>query len=187
MTEEIIVKELAKAGILINEIYDLVNTNKSYPSAIPVLIKALEAGVENRKVKEGVIRALAVKEAKGKANEQLFEEYYKTQDPMLKWTIGNTLSVLITENDLPKILKIVLDKKNGISRQMFVLSMGKIKAAEDCLIQLLQDEEVTPHALDALSRLKSKKAFAPTTALLKHPKPLIRKEAEKALKKINKI
>ena len=44
---------------------------------------------------------------------------------------------------------------------MFVAALGKIQSeeAEDVLIKLLDDEEVTPHALEALGRMKSKKAI----------------------------
>lgn len=187
MNEETIIKELAKVGVSVNNIYDLVNTDKPYPSAIPILIGALKSGIEKKTLKEGIIRVLAVKEAKSQANEQLFKEYHDTEDSMLKWAIGNTLSVIITESDLPEVVKIVMDKNNGISRQMLVASMGKIKGTEDYLFDLLKDEVVIPHALEALGRLKSKKAILPVTALLNHPKSLIKKEAEKALKKINKV
>lgn len=186
MNQDILITELEKVGIRVKDIYELVNTNKSYPLAIPVLIKALESGVEDKKLKEGIVRALTVKEAKGKANKQLLKEYYNTNDHLLRWIIGNTFSVIITDHDLPEIVKIVQNKEYGISRQMFVTGMGKIKGTEDYLIDLLKEEELTPHALGALGNIKSKKAIIPISALLSHPKSLIKREAEKALKKISK-
>ncbi|WP_211518722.1 HEAT repeat domain-containing protein [Flavobacterium humi] len=180
--------ELKKVGISINDIYDLVNTKESYPLAIPVLLDLLQKGIEDVKIKEGIIRALAVKEAIGKASPILIEEYHKIAKDkmMLRWAIGNTIYVTITENDVDSILQIVQDDENGMSRQMFVLALGKVKSekAEDILIKLLDDEELTPHALEALGRLKSKKAKSKIEILTKHPKSLIKKEAEKALKKI---
>lgn len=181
--------ELAKIGIGVNDIYDLVNTDKPYPTAVPVLLSLLQEGIEHIGVKEGVVRALAVKEAIGKASPVLIAEYNRTpKDKMLlRWAIGNTIYTTVTEDDVESILPIIQDKTNGMSRQMFVAALGKVQSekAEDVLIKLLDDEEVTPHALEALSRMKSKKAKEKIAILINHPKPLIKKEAQKALKKLS--
>jgi len=130
-----------------------------------------------------------VREAIGKASPVLLEEYRKApkDKTALRWAIGNTIFTTITEGDVESILPIVQDKDNGMSRQMFVAALGKVKSekAENILIKLLDDEEVTPHALEALGRLKSKKAKEKITTLTSHPKALIRKEAQKALKKVS--
>jgi len=46
-----------------------------------------------------------------------------------------------------------------MSRQMYIAAIGKVKSAtaDDVLIELLDDEEVLPHALRALGRMKLKK------------------------------
>lgn len=69
---------------------------------------------------------------------------------------------------------------------MFVAALGKVKSekSENILINLLDDDEVTPQALEALGRMKSKKAKDRILMLTNHPKALIRKEALKAFKKI---
>lgn len=181
--------ELAKAGISVNDIYDLVNTDKPYPTAVPALLNLLQEGIEHIGIKEGIVRALAVKEAIGKASPVLIAEYNRTpkDKTLLRWAIGNTIYITITDDDVESILPIVRDKTNGMSRQMFVAALGKVKAekAEEVLIQLLDDEEVTTHALEALGRMKSKKAKDKISMLSNHPKALIRKEAQKALKKIS--
>lgn len=181
--------ELNKVGIAIDDIYDLVNTKESYPKAIPVLIDLLRKDIEPINIKEGIIRALAVKEAIGLASPILLEEYNKTSKDkmMLRWAIGNTIYTTITEEDIERIKIIVGDKTNGISRQMFVLALGKVKSkekVEDILIELLDDDEVCPHAIEALARLKSTKAKNKILTLINHSKELIKKEAQKALKKI---
>lgn len=183
-----ITSELKKVGVDVADIYDLVNTNEPYPAAIPVLLFLLEEGIEHIGLREGVIRALAVREAIGKVGPVLIAEYNRTPKDkmMLRWAIGNTLFTTITNKDVEDILTIVQDKENGMSRQMFVAALGKVKSerAEDVLIKLLDDDEVASHALEALSRLKSKKATDKIITLVNHPKALIRKEAEKALRKI---
>lgn len=181
--------ELAKVGITVNDIYDLVNTDKPYPSAVPVLLDLLQEGIEHIGIKEGIIRALAVKEAIGKASPVLLDEYYKIpkDKTLLRWTIGNTIYITITEDDVERILPIVQDKENGMSRQMFVAALGKVTSGntEDVLIKLLDDDEVAAQALEALGRMKSKKAREKILTLTSHPKALIKKEAQKALKKLS--
>jgi len=181
--------ELAKAGISVNDIYDLVNTDKPYPTAVPVLLNLLQEGIGHISIKEGIVRALAVKEAIGKASPVLIAEYNRTpkDKTLLRWAIGNTICTTITEDDVENILPIVLDKTNGTSRQMFVAALGKVKSekAEDVLVNLLDDEEVTLHALEALGRMKSRKAREKVTMLTSHSKALIRKEALKTLKKLS--
>jgi len=181
--------ELVKVGITVNDIYDLVNTDKPYPAAVPVLLDLLQEGIEHIGIKEGVIRALAVKEAIGKASPVLLDEYSKIpKDKMLlRWAIGNTIYITITEDDVERILPIVQDKENGMSRQMFVAALGKVTSgkAEDVLIKLLDDDEVAAQALEALGRMKSKKAREKILTLTSHPKAVIKKEAQKALKKLS--
>ncbi|WP_413512602.1 HEAT repeat domain-containing protein [Myroides odoratus] len=180
--------ELAKVGITVNDIYDLVNTDKPYPAAVPVLLDLLQEGIEHIAIKEGVIRALAVQEAIGKASPILLDEYNKIpkDKTLLRWAIGNTIYITIIEDDVERILPIVQDKENGMSRQMFVVALGKVTSgkAEDVLIKLLDDDEVAAQALEALGRMKSKKAKDKISVLINHPKALIRKEALKALKKV---
>ena len=144
------------------DIYDLVNTSKPYPEAIPVLTQLLKEGITNSRNREGIIRALAVPKSKGKIGSLLIEEFYKTPSDniLLRWAIGNTMEVVISDEDIVDVIKIVADKSNGISRQMFALALGKIpsKESENVLIQVLDDEEIAPHAIEALGKLKSRKA-----------------------------
>lgn len=189
MSDTIKVREaLSKVGIQINNIYDLVNTTQPYSNAIPVLINLLKQGLSDDRVKEGVIRALAVKEAKGKAGKVLIEEYHKTskEKSLLRWAIGNTMEMVIDNSDIQEVVDIVKNKENGMSRQMFVIALGKVKSeqAEQALIASLYEDEIAPFALEALANMKSTKAKGIIDKLLYHSKPLIKKEAQKAKKRI---
>ncbi|WPV01587.1 HEAT repeat domain-containing protein [Mucilaginibacter sp. cycad4] len=180
---------LASVGLDIDDIYDLVNSNKSYPSAIPVLLDLLNEGVDDARLKEGLVRALAVKEANGKTGTVLIAVYNRLpKEKMgLRWAIGNTLYKTIGENDLEGVLSIVRDKENGTSRQMFVMALGKMKGEkiEDVLIGLLDDDDVMTHAMEALGKLKSKRAKEKIETLSIHSSAFVRKEAQKALKRIS--
>jgi HEAT repeat protein len=187
--EKKISASLSEMDIYIESIYDLVNTNEPYPEAIPILVNFLNSDeLSSNRIIEGIIRALGVKEAIGIANKPLLRLYNRTKDkdtPYL-WAIGNTMTIIISEEDIDEVIKIITDKSNGMSRQMFVLALGNIPSekSEDVLIQVLNDDEIAPHALEALGKLKSKKARDKISELTNHPKSLIKKEAKKALKKI---
>ncbi len=184
-------QQLGEIGVVVESIYDLVNISQPYPKAIPVLLSLLENGIENIRLREGVIRALAVKEARGKAGQILLKEFYRTplNQTFLLWVIGNSMEVVITKDEVNQVLEIVKDKSYGIARQMFVLALGKIKSkkgeVEEALLDLFKDEEVIPHAINALGKLKSTKAKSKIEGLINHNNSLIRKEAKKALKKLS--
>ncbi len=111
-----------------------------------------------RDIKEGIVRALAVKEAQGIANIAIMEEYHNApkEDHHFRWAFGNTMRVIVTEADLDELIQIVLDKTNGDSRDMFVRALAKLKSprVRETLEQLVNDrsEVVANEARKALKR-----------------------------------
>lgn len=192
MNEEIspLIIELNMHGFEVNSIWDLVNSKNKYLDAIPILLEHLTRDY-SEKNKEGIVRSLSVKEAIGKVVPTLLNEYNKSEKnaTSLRWAIGNTIYTTITKNDEDQILpliQVVKNRVNGSSRQMFVSALGKFqsKEVESVLIDLLLDEEVIIHTIEALGKMKSIKAKEEILKLTNHPKAVIRKEAIKALKKI---
>lgn len=149
--------EVLEAGIRVASVWDFVNTDEKYPEAIPVLIKHLNKPY-HRAIKEGIVRALAVKEAKGIANKAILEEYHKAPSDNFhyRWTFGNTMRVIVTEDDLEELSKIVLDESNGDSRHMFVRALAKLKSPKtrEILRLLVSDNSqmVADEARKALTR-----------------------------------
>ncbi|MCB9082407.1 MAG: hypothetical protein H6555_11930 [Lewinellaceae bacterium] len=156
--EKPLVEDLKKAGFNITSSWDLVNTKSRYKPAIPILLEHLPRPY-HLKNKEGIIRALAVKEAIGKASPVLIAEYNRTPKDkiLIRWAIGNTIYTTISEDDVESILPIVLDRTNGISRQMFVAALGKIKAVnvKDVLLRLVNDDDkvIRDEAKKALKKI----------------------------------
>lgn len=148
-----LVHELSLAGINIISIWDLVNTKKSYPEAIPILIKHLLMQYHEKNI-EGIVRALAVKEAKNKAVPALLELYnnLSKEKMLLRWAIGNTIYSIITKDEIESIIPIVKDSTNGMSRQMFVLALGKFKNSKinDILKELLNEPDILIQVKKAL-------------------------------------
>lgn len=185
-------KEMKEAGSKYSDPWDLVNTKDSYPELIDILLKHLEKNYHDRN-KEGIIRSLSVREAAGKATPLLIQEYYKTprEKNNLRWVIGNSVFTTITKSGIESIIPIVLDKRNGMSREMFIKALGKIKndKSEKALIELLEDDqdEMLQYVIETLGKLKSQKAKSKIENLLHHPNEKIQSVAKKALKKIDTV
>ena len=72
--DEMVAEALRAVGVQVRSVYDLVNTKESYPEAIPVLLELLPR-VRNDRIKEGVVRALTVREARPVAAKPLIREF----------------------------------------------------------------------------------------------------------------
>lgn len=149
--------DLLRAGIDA-DIWDLVNTDETYAEAVPVLVRHLSESYHQR-TKAGIVRALAVKEARGIANKAIMNEYHKApkNDYHFSWLFGNTMSAIVTKDDLDELIDIVLDETNGDSRDSFVLALGKLKSprVQEVLNQLVNDSSplVSQDAQKALKRI----------------------------------
>jgi len=181
--------ELSEVGIEIGSVWDLVNTRARYPKAIPILLRHLKLDYSD-KAKEGIIRSLTVIEAKGKATDVLIVEYKKTpfEKENFRWVIGNAICKTITDDSMEKVIEIVKDKKNGMSREMFILALGKTKKyrekAISTLMGLTHDGDVMPYAIEALTKLKAIEAKKRILELTDNPDKDIRKKVKKFLDKI---
>jgi len=184
-----IYKELENAGVNTAKYSSLLAISESYSKAIPVFVEFFKnEEFDSMRTKEMLVRALTVKEAKGIVNEILISEYHKYPEKgfeSYRWAIGNTFTAIITKEDEDNIIDIVSNKSNGNSRQMFVYALKAIKSirVENTLIDLLDDRDVTGHAIYALGCMKSQKAKAKIEFLLNDKSAYIRREAKKALKK----
>ena len=186
-----IYKELENAGVNTAKYSSLLTISEPYSKAIPVFVEFLKnEEFDSIRTKEMLVRTLTVKEAKGIANDVLISEYNKYPEKELfyfyRWAIGNAFMVIITNRDEDHVIDIVSDKNNGKSRQMFVCALKAIKSirVENTLIDLLNDGDVTGHAIYALGCMKAQRAKAKIELFLNNKSAYIRREAKKALKKI---
>ncbi len=190
-----VAEALRNAGLKVNSVFDLVNSRSSYKEAIPILIELLPTIDENW-IKEGVVRALAVKEAVGEGVSRAMIREFEAISPSappseqaLKWAIANTLSVVARDPVFEEVSALARDKRHGKAREMLAVALGNMKKtseAIDVLMDLLTDDVVAGHAAMALGRLKATQAIPALENLLDHPKDWVRIEAERAINKISK-
>jgi HEAT repeat protein len=140
-------------------------------------------------IKEGVIRALSDPAGQGVAAGPLLQEYYRIvasgsdPDGMLRWAIGNALSVVAEDSVSEEVINLATDRSQGRCRQMVVVALSRLPSqkAVPVLLSLLSDREVVGHALIALRNLKAPEAIPHIESFLADPEVWIRKEAERAL------
>ena len=185
-----VLTDLARAGFSLEWVSDLYSKKLNYKDAIPVLIKWLPQ-IENLDVKEDIVRALSVPWAKHTAAPKLLVEEFRKYGayPGLLWAIGNALSVVADDDVLNDIVGLIRDKTYGKAREMLVVALGNMKSPDVkyTLIELVDDEDLAGYAIMALGKLKCKEARPFIERFLTHPKSWVRKEAKKALARIDRM
>lgn len=111
MNEEVLVLEIRKLGYQINSVYDLVNNSShpflerkfigSYTKAYPILIKHLNKPY-SPKIKEGIVRALTVKDASKIAKQPLIDSFSKEKNKFVRWAMANALRCYMTKTERDK-------------------------------------------------------------------------------------
>lgn len=97
-----LVQEIRNCGYAIDSVYDLVNNEPhaiierkftgSYKRAYPVLLRHLDLPHE-RIIREGIIRALTVKDGGREVEDALLLQFLSESDQHTKWVIAIALSV----------------------------------------------------------------------------------------------
>ena len=181
--------ELSQVGLDVKWIEDLYNKRFDYRRAIPILLRWLPR-VENPAVKEAIVRALSVTWARHTEAPALLIEEFRTSnnDSGLKWAIGNALSVVADDDVVSDIVGLIKDKTHGKAREMLVVALGNMKTPDVkyFLIGLLEDEDLAGYAIMALGKLRAKEARHAIEHLITHPKSWVRREAKKALDKLDR-
>lgn len=182
-----LMQELAQVGFVHNHVDELRKSGTTYRAAIPVLLKWLPH-LKAIRLKEAVVRVLSVPWAKPEAARVLIREFQRFDftDDSYRWAVGNALEVVADLSVLDDLLKIAEDSRYGTARQMVVLALGRVKSHKvtDVLIELLKDKDVRGHAIAALGNQGHWSSIAAIKPLLTDTNSWIRKEAHKAIKKI---
>jgi HEAT repeat protein len=115
----------------------------------------------------------------------LFQEYDHKCD---FWAVGNALQHIDDKNSYNAILDICKNRNYGISRQMLMFTLAKMKTHEayTVLIESLNDETIRAHAIEGLGRFGNIEAI-PILKKLQVTKGKYEVKAKiTALKRLNK-
>lgn len=192
-----LIRELSEYGFHVESVGDLIQKQgveyrNHAEKIVSLLVKWLPL-VTYDALREDIIRTLAVPWANPIALKPLLHEFRKTSDFNEKWVLGNSLSVIADDSIFEDLIELVTDKKNGHSREMLIIGLGNLKdekhkeEAINVLIKLLDDDEVTGHAIVALNKLKAIRAKPYLKKFLNNETTWFRNEAKKTIAKFDKI
>lgn len=160
MEVESLVQDLAAIGIVVDDVYELVNSSARYDAAVPVLAKWLPRATGFNE-QEGIARALSVPWA-NYAVPALIDQFKRAQfvDPVLAWVCANAIGVAWAPEHLDEVLEIATAREYGKSRDMVVFGLSKRRNPKiaDVLLNLLDDEDVLDSVLRCLIKRPDKRA-----------------------------
>lgn len=192
-----LLRDLRAAGTDVEDLWDLVNTEDSYPQALPVLLDwltdlddRLPAGHERDTVREGLARALTVKAARPVAAAEMIRQFRSpaADAGKLRWTFGNALSIVADDSVIDEVIDLFTDRRWGADRQMLagVLVRSRDPRAGQALVSQLDDDDVNIQALASLATLKAPPPGARPAVerLTKDTRAFVRKTAQRVLAKL---
>ena len=143
VAEAPLVADLRAAGYQVQSAWDLVNTPGSYPTAVPILLAHLPRPYPPA-VREGIARALAVREASC-GWEVLTRLYRDEQEGRAKDGLAVAIAAAANDELIGDVIVLARDRSQGPSR---VLLLGALKRSKDpraraALIDLAADPDLT--------------------------------------------
>lgn len=85
---------------------------------------------------------------------KLLAEFKSAKNNYYRWAIANSINIIHSMAIEKELIELSSNKKYGTGRQMLVLSLGEYKSdsSVNCLVNLLNDEDVRGHVLQALGK-----------------------------------
>jgi hypothetical protein len=183
---QLVLSSLREEGVEVVDVYELVN-GPTPIAAIPALLRVLPL-LENNAVKEGVVRALGDRAARGVAARPLIEELRRvgSTKPLIAWAIANSIAETADLTVFDELRRLVHDASLGKAREMLVLAIAKTRHPEAAaeLATLTSEEALAGHIVMAASELRAIELRWFVERQLGHPQPWVRKEARKALARL---
>jgi hypothetical protein len=143
MEERPVIDELREVGVNVNSVWDLVNTAASYERGIPILLKHLKQPYSDT-TKEGIARALAVREAR-RAWPVLVSEYINApRGTRTKDGLAVAIAAVATDDVMEELIQIIKDRFHGASRVLLLKPLRKSRslAAKEALEYFATDPDL---------------------------------------------
>ena len=148
-----VVEALNGVGVVVESVWDLVNTATPYPDALPVLLAHLQRDYPDR-VREGIARALAVRDARFGWDRliRLYQDEPSGTDT--KIGLAAALAAAADREVIGDVITLAQDAKHGQSRLLLLRALKRSKAPEAraALAELEDDPELTGEVRHLLKR-----------------------------------
>jgi len=153
-----LVEELRAAGFEVDSAWDLVNTSTPYPAALPILLEHLQRPYPDR-VREGIARALAVRDARFGAEKLV--RLYREEQPGTDAKAGLAVAIgEATDDDvIDEVIALASDPVHGTSRVLMLDALARSNApqARAALEAIAEDAAVGGEARQLLKRGQPKR------------------------------
>ncbi|PZE89076.1 hypothetical protein DEJ00_12185 [Curtobacterium sp. MCLR17_039] len=157
-----------------------------YKDAVPTLLEWLRKA-RTPMMQRAVARTLTNPSAKGAVMPALIDAFRNfTDEAGTRWAVGNSIETAYVDRYFADVAALALDPRYGRARQMVALALGKSKRPEavDVLLQLMDDHDISGHAVFALSKRSNPRAREAFEEKLTDDRPWARKKAALGLRKI---
>jgi HEAT repeat protein len=148
-----LVEELRGAGLDVEWSWDLVNTSKPYPEALPILLEHLQRSYPDR-VREGIARALAVRDAQFAW--PTLTRLYREEDAGTNAKDGLAVAIAATSHDevIDELISLAGDTQHGESRLLLLRALKRSRnpRARTALEELEADPELEKEVRRLLRR-----------------------------------
>lgn len=143
LAERPLVHELRNAGISVDSVWDLVNTNDSYVDALPILFSHLQREYPVP-VREGIARALAVPEARS-GWEILTRLFREERDRRAKDGLAVAISEAADDTVIDDVIDLARDTEQGSSRVLLLRALERSvdPRAKVTLTELAKDPDLS--------------------------------------------
>jgi len=140
-----LVQDLRDAGAQVSSVWDLVNTKTPYPQLLPILFAHLDRPYPPR-VREGIVRALAVPESRSRWDE-LVNRYLAETDLTangMQWSLHVAIAAAADVSVLEQLIRLACDRRKGRNRALFVDALARIDdpRAKATLEELANDPDL---------------------------------------------
>lgn len=147
LAEAPLLQRLADEGVIVDSVWDLVNTTREYDRAIPVLLEALDEPFPVS-IREGIARALAVPGARV-AWQRLATAYRLEKSGRVRQGLAVALAGCADSTVADELVALARDPRNGESRLLLVSGCGRFDQARahEALEMLSKDPLLAAEAL----------------------------------------
>lgn len=158
LAEAPLVDELRAAGFQVQSVWDLVNTPASYPKAVPILLAHLPRPYPPA-VREGIARALAVRETKAPGWNVLTRLYIDEPEARVRGGLAAAIAATADDEVIGDVIALARDTRHGTSRVLLLTALERSAdpRARAALMDLSTDPELTKEIQVILRRLKRAK------------------------------
>lgn len=153
-----LVDELRAAGFEVQSAWDLVNTPGSYPKAVPILLAHLPRPYPAA-VREGIARALAVREAKDPGWNLLIRLYIDEPEERVRSGLAAAIAAAADDEAIGDVIALARETRHGSSRLLLLSALERSEdpRARAALMDLGTDPDLTKEIQVILQRLKRAK------------------------------